>query len=399
MKHVFIVGSKGIPANYSGFETFVQELVLRKKSEEIVYHVACSDFYRGGPDKPTRDVTWNGVHCFYVPVRDIGSARAVIYDLMALQYCVSYIQEHSITGAIVYILCSRIGPFVGYFRAKLKAWNTVLMLNPDGFDWKRQKWSMPIRCYWKLSGQWMIANMDRVVCDSKAIRDYVENEYRVRQLETYFIPYGACYVGDSDKTSELLITAGEDARNWLLGMGVEPGQYYLVVARFVPENNFECILREFMRSNTRKKLLLIADNEGTKLYTKLKKRIGFDKDDRICFAGTLFDRRILTVVRMMAFAYIHGHSVGGTNPSLLESMGTTNVNLLFDVQFNREVGKDTALYWTKEAGNLAKAIQMTETMTEEQRDELGAKAKARIHEHYSWDHIVTMYESLFLKEL
>ena len=130
---------------------------------------------------------------------------------------------------------------------------------------------------------------------------------------------------------------------------------------------------------------------------KLQDELQFENDKRIKFVGTVYDQELLKKIREGAFAYFHGHEVGGTNPSLLEALGQTRLNLLLDVGFNREVAEDGALYWSKASGDLANLIEKCELMSEAELDELGDKAIRRIRENYSWDYIVDRYESVFLK--
>ncbi len=152
-----------------------------------------------------------------------------------------------------------------------------------------------------------------------------------------------------------------------------------------------------MKSGTSKKLALITtDNE--KLYKELDKKIGFSQDERICFTGSVYDQELLKKIREQAFAYLHGHSVGGTNPSLLEALGSTKLNLLLDVGFNREVGEDAALYWTCEPGSLSGLIETADQMSNEQINTYGLLAKKRISDAYRWESIVNQYQDLFHKE-
>lgn len=167
-----------------------------------------------------------------------------------------------------------------------------------------------------------------------------------------------------------------------------------MVGRFVPENNYETIIKEFISSNTTKKLAIITGNNN-KLMKQLKHRDGYDKDNRVCFVGTVYNQELLQVIRKNAFAYIHGHEVGGTNPSLLEAMSCTDMNLLLDVGFNREVGKDAALYWNKTKGSLRSLIHEVENMPDVTRMALGEKAKQRMWENYNWSNIVDQYRTLF----
>jgi len=390
--HVFIVGSKGIPAGYGGFETFVQELVRRRKSDRICYHVACSIDETRIPESQTIHY-YAGVQCFTVPMWSIGAARAVVYDLEALKFCAYYIQREKMENAIVYILACRVGPFIRHYTAILHRLGARVFINPDGHEWERAKWNRFIKKYWKFSERKMVQAADFVVCDSENIERYIRESYGSWNPRTCFIPYGADIPGNGKKEEE----DRQRALEWLKTAGAGPGEYYLVVGRFVPENNYETMIREFMASRTGRKLLLITNLEKNDFYRSLAESTGFEKDSRICFPGTLYDSGALTQVRGMACAYLHGHAVGGTNPSLLEAMGSTNVNLLYDVGFNREVGGEGALYWNKEEGNLAGLIDSVDRMNTAQRRALGEKAKEIIRTRYTWESIVERYEELFLR--
>ena len=159
------------------------------------------------------------------------------------------------------------------------------------------------------------------------------------------------------------------------------------------------MIREFMHSSSEKDLVLITGIEWKKFYDRLKKRTGFETDKRIKFVGTVYDTELLMKIRENAYGYLHGHEVGGTNPSLLEALESTKVNLLLDVGFNREVGKDCALYWNKSENNLAKLIDCVDDMSDEERELLGKKAKKRIEKWYSWDYIVEQYERSFIMKM
>ena len=134
-----------------------------------------------------------------------------------------------------------------------------------------------------------------------------------------------------------------------------------------------------------------------KFFEELKEKTNFDKDERIKFVGTVYDSELIKKIRENAFAYLHGHSVGGTNPSLIEALATTELNLLYDVGFNKEVGEDGALYWTKENGDLASIIDKSEKISSEERKLYSEKAKKRIFEQYSWKKIINDYEELYIK--
>ena len=127
--------------------------------------------------------------------------------------------------------------------------------------------------------------------------------------------------------------------------------------RFVPENNYETAIREFMKSSTERNLVIICNHEGNAYFDELRQITGFDKDKRVKFVGTVYDQDLLKYIRNQAFAYIHGHEVGGTNPGLLEALAQTDLNLIYNVDFNHQVAQETALYWNKEDGKFVSAYR------------------------------------------
>ncbi len=383
MQHVFIVGSKGIPGAYGGYETFVDKLTeYHQNNSELKYHVACKNM-----DVPER--TYHNARCFNVKVPDIGAAQAIYYDIAALNDCCKYIRQHNIKKPIVYILACRISIFCRYFQKKIHSMGGRLYVNPDGHEWKRSKWSMPVRKYWKYSERLMVKNSDLLVCDSKNIQKYIRSDYGKYNPNTTYIAYGA------ESTAIEPDRIKNKYNDWLQDNNLERGRYYLIVGRFVPENNYETMLREFMQSNTTRKLVVIT-TDNTVFYNELIDRLHFDEDERIRFTGTVYDKELLQAIREGAYAYLHGHEVGGTNPSLLEAMGATKLNLLLDVGFNKEVGEAAAMYWSKTDGELAALIDRADALPGEQYERYGVMAKDRIRASYSWEFISSQYESLFL---
>lgn len=383
VQHVFIVGSKGIPGNYGGYETFVDKLTEYSQSEErLKYHVAC----KAGEDG---EFEYHGARCFKVKVPNIGPAQAIYYDVAALQRTIAYIKKHEISHPIVYVLACRIGPFCPYFHREIQKLGGSLYVNPDGHEWMRAKWSKPVRAYWKQSERLMVKNCDLVICDSKNIEKYIQDEYAKYLPKTTYIAYGA-------ETRRSCLTDGDSKLiEWYNEKGLEPKSYYLVVGRFVPENNYEIMIREFMRSKSSRDFALIT-NVSEQFLNKLRRSTGFDKDPRIKFVGTVYDQDLLMKIRENAYAYLHGHEVGGTNPSLLEALGSTDVNLLLDVGFNREVAEGAALYWTKEPGCLASLIEKADSLSRDATAKLAADARERIRTEYSWQFISDAYKAQFI---
>lgn len=405
-QHVFIVGAKSLGA-YGGYETFVYKLTqYHQNNNNIKYHVACKangDGYmdetklRGVKKINDLEFEFQNAHCFKILVPKIGPAVAIYYDVAALNYCCDYINKYNLENAIVYILACRIGPFMCYYQRKIHKLGGKVYLNPDGHEYLRAKWNYFIRKYWKVSEQMMIKHSDLVICDSINIEKYIHEFYdgkgiRGSNPKTTFVAYGA-----DTKKSELADDAPKYTE-WLESKGLCPKGYYLVVGRFVPENSYETMIAEFMKSKSKRDFAIIT-NVNDRFLEELEGKLHFRNDPRIKFVGTVYEQELLKKIRENAYGYFHGHTVGGTNPSLLEALGSTNLNLLIDVGFNREVAEDNALYWTKENGNLAKLIDKADTMSESEIEEYGRKAKQRINAVYSWQFIANRYEDIFLNNI
>ena len=382
MQHIFIIGSKGIPGAYGGYETFVDKLTeYHQDNENLKYHVACKDTAKG-------EEIYHNARCFHIKVPNIGAAQAIYYDVAALQDCCQYIKANKIPNPIVYILACRIGPFMRHFVKKIHKLGGVVYVNPDGHEWLRAKWSKPVRAYWKISEKMMTKHADLMVCDSKNIEAYIKKSYAAYNPSTVFLAYGA------ETRKSTLADDDQKLTDWYQAKGLRSREYYLVVGRFVPENNYETMIREFMQSKTQKDFAIITTANDAFLE-ELEARLHFRRDPRIKFVGTVYDQELLMKIRENAYGYFHGHEVGGTNPSLLEALGATDLNLLLDVGFNREVAEEAALYWTKEPGSLADCITKADGLTQDEIADLGKKAKARIQSAYSWKFITDAYEALF----
>lgn len=389
-QHIYIIGSKGIPARYGGYETFVENLTQGQVDQRIKYHVAArSDNSEYGE---TALFHHNGADVYNVKVPNIGPAQAIYYDIKALEWAINDVKVNRYTNVIFYVLACRIGPFMSHFAKQIHELGGRYFVNPDGHEWKRAKWSAPVRAYWKLSEKLMIKHADLVICDNRKIEEYVHHEYRTYNPNTTFIAYGT----DIEKSS---LTFNDSVVNeWFKLHQVELDNYFLIVGRFVPENNYQTMIREFMKSNTSKDLVIVTNVEKNKFYDKLLLQTHFDQDPRVKFVGTVYNQPLLKFIRENAFGYLHGHEVGGTNPSLLEALSSTQLNLIVDVGFNRDVAKDAALYWTKASGNLAAVIDKADGYSQSELQENSEKALKIVKSEYTWPIIIGVYESVFLSE-
>ena len=387
--NVILVGAKSI-GQYGGYESFINKLLEYHKDEEnLHYYVYCKANGSGCMDigklpgaKAVNETEF--IYCnargFLLQVPQIGAAQAIYYDVKALSEACKLIKREQLKNPIVYIMACRIGPFMNHFVKKIHALGGKVYLNPDGHEWMRAKWSAPVRKYWKESERMMVKYADLSICDSKNIEKYIQEEYAGYKPKTTFIAYG------SETTPSTMKNDDPKYISWLNEHGLRDGEFYISVGRFVPENNFETMIREFMKSHSTKDFAIITTKDE-KFLNALDEKLHFSQDKRIKFVGTVYDQELLKKIRERAYGYFHGHSVGGTNPSLLEALGSTKLNLLYDVGFNREVAEDAALYWTLEDGDLAKLIDQSDSMDEEELKEMGQKAYLRFKDEYCWQYI------------
>ena len=381
MQHVFIIGSRGLPAQYGGFETFVDQLVSHQVSPDIQYHVACLS-----NDQAYQHFDYKGVDCFTIKAPKLGPARVIAYDMMAINYALKVIKKQGIEQPFFYVLGNTIGAFVAPFARKIHKIGGRFYINPDGLEWKRAKWAKPIQAYLKYSEKIMTRHADLVISDNPGIESYIKEAYP--WSKTTYIAYG------TDLSPTSLNSQDNKVREFYHKWQTQEKNYYLILGRFVPENNYETAIREFMASSTKRDLVIICNQEGNPYFEELRARTGFDQDPRVKFVGTVYDQDLLKYIRKEAFAYIHGHEVGGTNPGLLEALAHTDLNLVLGVSFNQTVAKDTAHYWTKETGNLAHLIDQVDPL--EDVSEWGQRAKANMKQNFTWEKIVGEYEELFL---
>ena len=381
MQHVFIIGSRGLPAQYGGFETFVDQLVSHQVSPDIQYHVACLS-----NDQAYQHFDFKGVDCFTIKAPKLGPARVIAYDMMAINYALKLIKKQGIEQPIFYVLGNTIGAFVAPFARKIHKIGGRFYINPDGLEWKRAKWAKPIQAYLKYSEKIMTRHADLVISDNPGIESYIKEAYP--WSKTTYIAYG------TDLSPTSLTSQDNKVREFYQKWQTQEKNYYLILGRFVPENNYETAIREFMASSTKRDLVIICNQEGNPYFEELRARTGFDQDPRVKFVGTVYDQDLLKYIRKEAFAYIHGHEVGGTNPGLLEALAQTDLNLVLGVSFNQTVAKDSAHYWTKETGNLAHLIDRVDSL--EDVSEWGQRAKANMKQNFTWEKIVGEYEELFL---
>lgn len=377
MNHIFIIGSRGYKAKYGGWETFVTKLVDNYNDKNTIFHISgLSD----EEDKLENEITTNIITDSF-SIKKQGGLQMLLCTIKAFKYYIKYIKENNINKAYIYILGLKLGPFLKLNKNKLKKIGITTLVNPDGLEHERSKWSYPVKKYFLLSERWMLKNCDIIVCDAKGIKKYIDNKYPKLKNKTTYIAYGTDKIDLSKENEEQVLSE----------YNLKKENYILMVGRFVPENNYELVINGYMNSDIKKDLIIISNISSSNYYNEVLEKTNCQKDQRIKFINGVYDEKKLSIIRKNAFAYIHGHSVGGTNPSLLEALSLTKLNILYDVNFNKDVGLDSCLYF-KEIVTLTKILNNIKNYD---RDKLGIKAKNIIEKNYTWKIIVNKYKKTF----
>ena len=379
MKNIFIVGSRGYHFNYGGWETFTSNLVDNYNDKNTNFYIS---MYTNDSNLKEYDVNDN-IKVTPVFVKDTSSAKMFIYSVKAFKYYIKYIEDNNIDNVYIYVLGLKLFNYLSMYRSKIKKLNIKVIVNPDGLEWMRSKWSYPVKKFFLLSERLMLNNCDMIICDSIGIKEYVDNKYPRLTNKTKYIAYGYNEIDLSNVDENKVLKKYSLVKN----------DYLLMVGRCVPENNYELVIDEFKKSKTKKNLVIITNLSTSEYYKELLRKTKCEEDKRIIFIDGVYDVIELSCIRKNAFAYIHGHSVGGTNPSLIEALSLTDLNILYDVCFNSGVGLDTCLYF-KDEGSLTKILDNEKNLNEKKK-ELGKLAKKRVKDNFTWDIIVEKYKEIF----
>lgn len=372
---VAIVGSRGIPNNYGGFECFTENISQKLAKKDYEIYVSCEH-----PENEDPPEKFNEVNLFYFPIKHpksniLGMLYEIIYDAYSLFYASLKVDQ-------VYML----GYSASIFFFIPKLFGKKLYLNPDGFEWKRNKFSGMIKFMLKIQERIGVFWADTIIADSKGIKNYYDNKY---EKNSKFIAYGVSEIPKINWKKEYLPETLKD-------MDIE-SNYWLLVARLEPENNIHTIVEGYIKSKTKKPLVIIGNflnSDYEKTITDMMDEM--DEDKKIVFTGGIYNQKSLNMLRQNCFGYIHGHSVGGTNPSLIEAMVMKNILLTHRNQFNEEVCEDSALYF-KDSEELKTKMDDIDKYPEKYQI-MKNLAFFRVKQEYSWEKIVTEYDDLFDKQ-
>ena len=378
MKNVFIIGSRGYHASYGGWETFVSNLTDYYQDKNTIFYIS---EYTDNKNEKIKEVS-NNIIVFPIYVKKSGSATMFFYSIKALKYSIKYIKEHQLENTYIYMLGLKLFHYLWLYEKKLKKLSVTTLVNPDGLEHERSKWSYPIKKFFLLSEKLMLNHTDIIICDAKGIQEYIVKKYPKLKSITKYIAYG----------SENYNFENIDEEKILREYNLKKNNYCLMVGRCVPENNYELVIKEYMNSKIKKDLIIITNLSSSNYYEELKEITNVENDKRIHFIDGVYDKIKLAVIRKNAYLYIHGHSVGGTNPSLIEALSLTDINILYDVCFNKDIGANSCLYF-KEKGSLTKILD-NEKELDRKRNYLATSAKEIIKNNFTWDIIVKKYKKI-----
>lgn len=340
-----IIGTRGIPNHYGGFEQFAMhfsQFLVESGHEVVVYNSS---------NHPYKEETWSGVEIkhIYDPENRIGTAGQFIYDFFSILN--SRKQKFDVIFQLGYTSSS----IWGFLFPK----KPMLITNMDGLEWKRSKYGIITQKFLRIAEKWAIKQSDKLIADSKGIQDYLLEKYNVPST---YIPYGAAIFSNPDESI-------------LEKYHLKKHQYNLVISRFEPENNLETIIEGHILKND-KSLCIIGNFEtkhGQQLYQKYS--------GKVTFLGSIFDMNVLDNLRYYSKYYFHGHSVGGTNPSLLEAMACGCNIIAHNNPFNKAVLNEDASYFNdkNEVAGLLKQNKVEELYSERNIN--------KIKTHYSFQSI------------
>lgn len=361
---VAIVGTRGIPAKHGGYETITQDLGIGLVEKGFEVYVACqSNGFKRNPYALFRNV-----RLVYFPI--INAVRnlsdVMLYDALSVVWATFNVD-------IIYMLSYTNSPLLIFPRL----FGKIILVNADGLEWKRRKYSRLSRFLLRSFESLSLKIVDCMIVDSQVLGLYYQENYRINPS---YIPYGIKEIQPLDETV-------------LENYKLTPNQYYLVIARLEPENNIDLIINEFEKSKSNKKLVIVAPLLNTAYVKKLLE----SKSDNVFFLGGIYQQRLQRTLRHNCFAYIHGHEVGGTNPTLVEALSCSSVILALDVPFNMEVAGESAFYFTKDPGDLSAKIRLLEHQKPDQLLEAGKKGYQRYLSKYRIDGMVNASEALFKK--
>lgn len=358
---IAMVGTRGVPARYGGFETCVEEVGRRLADRGHHVVVYCRDVEGDRSARSGLPAEYRGMHL----VHQGAMKRRTLETLSHTGLSVAHLARNRTDVALVFNSAN--APWLPVLRAA----RIPVATHVDGLEWQRAKWGPTGRRYYLASERLAVRWSDALIADAVGIQDYYTAKFGV---DTDLIAYGAPITGP--------------ANNRIAELGLTTGGYHLVVARFEPENHVDLIVEGYTASSATRPLIVVGSAPYADDYIS---RVHGLADERVKFLGGVWDQELLDQLYSNAFTYLHGHSVGGTNPSLLRAIGASAPTTAFDVVFNREVLGDAGLYF-RTAADVTDRVMASEAdpvSTTSRRTQSHARALS-----YDWEDVTDRYEAL-----
>ena len=354
-----ILGTRGVPAAHGGFETFAEHLALHLVQRGWRVTVYCQEEGHG----PAVQDEWQGVQRVRIPVTQRGPRGTVVFDWKATLHAASAAE-----------LCLTLGYNTALFCAVLRLRGVPNVINMDGIEWRRDKWGKGAKAWFWLNEQLGCCLGNHLVADHPEIARHLARNVSGSKITT--IAYGAdALVGLSDAPVRAL--------------GLVSGRYLTLVARPEPENSVLEVVQAFSRRHRGHTLAVLGGYSESNDYHRAVRAAA---SGEVCFLGAIYDKPLLQALRVHCSAYVHGHRVGGTNPSLVEALGAGNAVLAHDNRFNRWVAGDAARYFHSVDGCAAALDALL--VDEPALQALRAAARQRFEQAFTWPMILQQYESL-----
>jgi len=356
-KRIAIIGIVGLPANYGGFETLAANLVgnLNKKFDFTVY---CSGLkYRN------KLKVYNNARLVYVPL-DANGVQSIIYDIWSIIHALirqDALLVLGVSGAILF-------PLIKIFTRK------KIIVNLDGIEWRRDKWKSYAKAFLKFSERCAVKYADEIIADNVVIQSYIQRTYHKK---SHLIEYGACHVNGKNK----------EIKSFTLPSEFNFSKYAFTVCRIVPENNIHVILEAFEQESNFH-LVIVGDWNNSQYGKQLRKKYG--NFGHIHLLDPIYDQDILNSLRRKCTIYLHGHSAGGTNPSLIEAMYLQLPIIAYNVSFNRKTMEGKGLFFKDKDELVHNLKNLDDTKLKSIKDALKEVADRR----YTWNIISDKYSTL-----
>ena len=357
---IALLGTRGIPANYGGFETFAEELSVRLARRGHAVTV-----YGRTNNVGTRDRSYRGVRLALLPTIPHKYLDTIFHTFLSTL-------QLSFRRFDVVLYCNGANAVFTWLPRLLRM---PAVLNVDGLERQRRKWNALARGWYRLSERLATWFPNEVVADAQVIQDYYARRYH---RKTHLIAYGA-------ETGKVRTTEALDR------LELRANEYFLYVSRMEPENNALSVVQAFEKTSLDKKLVMVGDAPYAEEYIR---QVRATHDSRILFPGAIYGRGYQEL-QSHCLAYVHATEVGGTHPALLEAMGRGSPVLYLDTPENREVAGEVGVAFSKDEAELAGALESIARMPREERQSMGRSALEWVRRRYDWEAVTDRYEALF----